>query len=131
MMRSCVALVIGTISCAAVVPVMLDAQPSRPPAPLDSARIESMISDMKVKVKLTDEQAVQVRAILKESGAAIQRERASGEVNREAARAIMRTADEKVRAGLTPAQQPLYDQYREERRQMMRNRMRDMQEKPQ
>jgi hypothetical protein len=112
-------------------PAFLKAQPSGPPAPLDSARIEQMISDMKVKVKLTDDQAVKVRSILKESSEAMQRDRASGQINREAAREMMRAADTKVRATLTPEQQPLYDQYREERRQMMRNRMRDMQEKPQ
>jgi hypothetical protein len=90
-----------------------------------------MISDMKVKVNLTDDQAVKVRAILKESGAAMQRESASGQIDREAGRALMRAADEKVRAVLTAEQQPLYDRYREERRQMMRERMRTMQEKPQ
>ncbi len=39
--------------------------------------------------------------------------------------------DEKIKAVLTAEQLPLYDTYREERRQMMRNRMRDMQERPQ
>ncbi len=107
------------------------AQGSRPPGPPDSARVEQTLSEMRVKVKLTDEQVSEVRAILTETGTAMRRNPASSQVDREAAREMMRAGDEKIKALLTPEQRPLYDQYREERRQMMRNRMRDMQEKPQ
>ncbi|MBP1678157.1 MAG: hypothetical protein H6Q29_68 [Bacteroidetes bacterium] len=116
---------------ALALPGRLEAQPSRPPVPLDSTRIEQMISDMRVKVLLTDEQVPKVRAILTETGAVLQRTRAAGQVDRQAARELMLAADEKIKATLDPAQRPAYDRYLEERRQMMRNRMRDQQEKPQ
>jgi hypothetical protein len=108
-----------------------DAQPSGPTAPPDSVRIEQTIADMKAKVKISDAQATVIRPILQDNMAAMQRDRASGQMNREAARERMLAMDEKIKAVLTTEQLPLYDKYREERRQMMRNRMREMQERPQ
>ena len=114
-----------------VVFAVADAQPSGPTAPPDSVRIEQTIADMKAKVKISDAQAAKIRPILQDNMAAMQRERASGTMNREAARERMLAMDEKIKAVLTPEQVPLYDTYREERRQMMRNRIRTMQERPQ
>lgn len=114
-----------------VVSTRADAQPSGPPAQSDSARIEQTIADMKAKVKISDAQAARIRPMLQENMAAMQRDRAAGQMNREAARERMLAMDEKIKAVLTAEQLPLYDTYREERRQMMRNRMRDMQERPQ
>jgi hypothetical protein len=107
------------------------AQPSGPAAPSDSARIEQTIADMKAKVKISDAQAAEIRPILKENTAAMRRDRASGQFSRDAARERMLAMDEKIMAVLTAEQVPLYNTYREERRQMMRNRMREMQEKQQ
>jgi hypothetical protein len=114
-----------------VVSARADAQPSGPTAPPDSARIEQTIADLKAKVKISDAQATMIRPILQDNSAAMQRDRASGQMNREAARERMLGMDGKIKAVLTAEQLPLYDTYREERRQMMRNRMRDVQERPQ
>lgn len=125
----------GSFLCTVVLVLVVvagtDAQPSGPTAPLDSARIEQTIADMKAKVKISDAQATKIRTMLQDNVAAIQRERASGQLNREAARERMLAMDEKIKAVLTAEQEPLYDAYREERRQRMRSRMRDMQERPQ
>ena len=130
MMRSFVSLSFALVLTLAL-PDILAAQQSRPPGPPDSARVEQTISEMRVKVKLTDAQVPKVRAILMESRAAMQRDLAKGQIDRQAAREQMLVTDDKIKSVLTPEQLPLYDQYREERRQMMRNRMRDMQERPQ
>ncbi len=114
-----------------VASTLADAQPSGPTAPPDSARIEQTIADMKAKVKISDAQATKIRPILQDNMAAMQRDRASGQMNREAARERMLAMDEKIKAVLTAEQLPLYDKYREERRQMMRDRMRETQERPQ
>jgi len=106
-------------------------QPSGPAAPSDSARIEQTIADMKATVKISDAQATEIRPILQENMAAMRRDRASGQFSRDAARERMLAMDEKITAVLTAEQVPLYTTYREERRQMMRNRMREMQERPQ
>jgi Spy/CpxP family protein refolding chaperone len=107
------------------------AQPSRPPGPPDSVRIEQTITEMRATVKLTDGQVAKIRVILTESSAALRRSQASGPVDRDAARQQMRATDEKIKALLTPEQIPAYERYREERREIMRKRMRDMQERPQ
>ena len=122
---------LGSLVLMLVVSAVADAQPSGPPAHSDSARIEQTLADMKAKVKISDAQAAKIRPILQENIAAMQKDRAAGQMNREAARERMLAMDEKIKAVLTAEQLPLYDTYREERRQMMRNRMRDMQERPQ
>ena len=114
-----------------VIPNSLLAQPSGPPGIPDSVRVEQTLSDMRSTVHLTDEQVPKIRAILTESNAAIRRIRASEEMDRQALRDMMRATDEKIHAVLTSEQWPAYEKYREERRRMMRNRMRDMQEKQQ
>jgi hypothetical protein len=119
------------LSLLLLLPAVAGAQPFGPPPPPDSARIEQTILDLKAKVKITDAQATTIRAILKDNSAAMQRDREKGTLDREAARARMRVMDDRIKAVLTPEQLPLYDTYREERRQMMRSRMRDMPEKPQ
>jgi hypothetical protein len=117
-----------------LVPVVtntLRAQPSGPPGIPDSVRVEQTLSEMRSTVHLTDEQVPKIRTILMESNAATRRIRASGEMDRQALRDMMRATDERIHAVLTSEQWPAYEKYREERRRMMRNRMRDMQEKQQ
>jgi len=127
----------STVSCLSAFVLMLVAstaaigQPSGPPALPDSARIEQTMTDMRTKVKISEAQAAKIRPILQENMAAMRRDQASGQMSREAARERMLAMDTKITAVLTAEQVPLYDTYSEERRQMMRNRMREMQEKPQ
>lgn len=113
------------------IPNTLLGQPSGPPGIPDSVRVEQTLSDIRSSVHLTDEQVPTIRTILTESNAAMRRIRASGEMDRQALRELMRATDEKIHAVLTSEQWPAYEKYRDERRRMMRNRMRDMQEKQQ
>jgi hypothetical protein len=129
-MRSC-RFPLGVLFLILLLPAVVGAQPLGPPPLPDSARIEQTMSDLKAKVKITDAQATTIRAILKDNSAAMQRDREKGTLDRQAARERMRAMDDTIKAVLTPEQLPLYDTYREERRQMMRNRMREMPEKPQ
>jgi hypothetical protein len=109
----------------------LSAQPSRPAGPPDSVRADQMLAEIREKVRLTDVQSPKVRAILMETMTEVPRDPSTARVDREAARGRMRAGDERIRALLTPEQIPLYEQYRTERREMMRRRMREMREKPQ
>ncbi|MBW7887124.1 MAG: hypothetical protein H3C35_02050 [Bacteroidetes bacterium] len=92
-------------------------------------RTERAVERLKEKLTLTKEQEKNIKVILDDQQEAMTKEREQHQGDRDAMRAAMikhrDEADKKIEKLLTKEQKKKYEEYKKERQEMMKNRMRE------
>ena len=116
-------ILLALLACAIFI-LPLSAQPQQ-----RGPRLEQRLQMMKDSLKITDKQAVQIKAILEKAQEQMQKDRDANQDDRDAMRAAMTKTNEKTDAEigklLTLEQKKKYEEMQAQRRKQMQERMRN------